>query len=252
MKTLTLLALVALAAVSAANTATFDDLPFANGFAYENGAHLGGAPSFASGDLGFANQYDASYDGFSGFAYSRVQDASTPGFGNQYASDAGGAFSGTNYGVSYGDGATISLPAGGRITGMKVTNTTYAALSILNGDQFARRFTTGDYFILTATGYANGAATGSASIPLADYRFSNPAQDYVLQAWTDFDLSGLGAATSVVFSYASSDVGQYGINTPTYFALDDVRTQAVPEPATLAALALGLTAVARRRKAGAK
>ena len=250
-KTTLLLAFASLAALSAANLATFDDLAFASGYDYENGEHLNG--SFASGGLDFSNDYDPTYDSWSGFAYSKVQNTTDPSFTNQYAAYSGGAYDGTNYGVSFGDGATITLPAGQRIAGMKVTNTTYTALTILNGDPygFSQPFTTGDYFVLTATGFANGAVTGSTSLALADYRFSNPAQDYVLKDWTEFDLSPLGAATSIGFTYASSDVGAFGINTPTYFALDGVRTQAVPEPATLVALGLGFT-LARRRRGGAK
>lgn len=248
-------ALATFAALSAAGTATFDDLSFSTATpTYENGRYLNGAPSFTSGGVAFKNAYDPTYDSWEGFAYSKQRDATSAGLDGQYAAYSGAAFSGTSYGVSFGDGATISLPTGQRILGMEVTNTTYAALAILNGDPYniSKPFATGSFFALTATGYANGLATGSASFNLADYRFADPSKDYVVKDWTYFDLSGLGTATSVVFSYASSDVGQYGINTPTYFALDDVRTQAVPEPTTLAVLGLGVSALVRRRKGGAK
>ena len=254
MRRLAIIALLPLAAFVHAGTATFDDLSYAGSATYENGSHLSG--SFVSGGLSFNNAYNSAYGGYwSNFAYSKVQNDTTAGSGNQYAAYAGNALSGSSYGVSYGSNATITLPSSDRISGMYVTNTTYAALSMLNGDQFGKKFDVGDFFILTATGYAGGVATGSASFALADYRSATPSARYIVKNWSWFDLSGLGAATQIKFSYASSDVGQYGINTPTYFALDNVGTlptQAVPEPMTFAALGFGLAVVARRRKGVAK
>lgn len=259
MKTVLLFAFASSAALAAAGTATFDDLTLAPN-SKENGQNLGG--SFTSGGLTFSNEYYASYDGWSGFAYSNVNDTSTAGYGNQYAAVTGTAKSGSNYGVSF-DTASITLAANTSITGLFVTNTTYAALSMQNGDGFGKKFggQTGndaDFFSIVATGYSGGNATGSAEFFLADYRFANNAQDYIVKDWTWFDLGGLGAATEVRFSYTSSDRTSYDggqtyyINTPTYFALDDVQTQAVPEPATLAALGFGVVSILRRRKGGVR
>lgn len=263
MRTPIAFAFATLAALSAAGTATFDDLALAPN-SYEDGANLSGG--FASVGVGFRNSftdYGGGFTGWDGFAYSNVNDTTTPGFTNQYAATTGAAKSGANYAVAftedYGGGApsVMTLPAGNRVSGLYVTNTTYAALSIERGDTIAKQFggasgNDPDFFLLTAQGFANGASTGNAEFYLADYRFTDNAQDYVVRDWRFFDLSGLGAATTVTFSLTSSDNGSFGMNTPAYFALDDVQFQAVPEPASLAALALGLATVVRRRKGGAR
>ena len=183
-------------------------------------------------------------------------------FDYQYDSAAGGdASTGSGlFGVAFGDGAYVDLPTTGRgASGFsaRFTNTTYAVLSMLNGDSFAKKFGgagggDADYFLLTITGYdglgATGGAIGSVPFYLADYRFADDALDYVVRDWESVDLSTLIGASSLGFSFASSDTGTFGINTPTYFAMDDLSisfaSAAVPEPATAGMLALGLAAAA--------
>lgn len=46
-----------------------------------------------------------------------------------------------------------------------------------------------------------------------------------LKDWAWVDLSNFNISDSLVLSFESSDVGQFGINTPTYVAIDDVNTQ---------------------------
>jgi hypothetical protein len=119
---------------------------------------------------------------------------------------------------------------------------------MLNGDAYAKKFggVSGDeedWFLLTITGKdAGGTEVGSVEFYLADYRFADNGQDYIVNTWEYVDLMGLGVVESLEFSLSSSDMGSYGMNTPAYFALDMV----VPEPGTLVLLALG--GVLLRRK----
>ncbi|MBK8019077.1 MAG: DUF4465 domain-containing protein [Betaproteobacteria bacterium] len=75
--------------------------------------------------------------------------------------------------------------------------------------------------------------------------------DFILEGWQRIDLTSLGMVSSLSFSMDSSDKGDFGINTPTYFALDDLTVTAVPEPGTAVLLTLGVVilaaGVSRRR-----
>lgn len=240
---------------SFAATSTFEDLALSPN-SYENGSNLSPAGSFASGGNAFANAYNAIYGSWSGFAYSNVNDTTTAGYRNQYAAITGTGFGEAgNYAVTYGDTATITLAAGQRPESVYVTNTTYAYLTMRYGDAygFTKKFggPTGndaDYFTVTFTGRdAGGAKTGAVEFALADYR---GATDYIVDVWTLVDLTPLGQAATISLSYASSDVGAFGINTPTYAALDNL--VAVPEPASVGLLSVASgAAMLRRRRAQA-
>jgi len=191
--------------------------------------NAGEAEGFSSGDLFLPNHYNPTYDSWSGWAISSMRDTLTPGFLNQYSAIPGaGAGGSSTYAVSFVFGSSVMHVNGGQITGMYVTNSTYAYLSMRDGDGFAKKFggETGedpDFFLLTVKKYLNGTlSTDSVDFYLADYRFEDPGKDYLVKNWSWLDLSALGEADSLVFLLSSSDVGQYGMNTPAYFCVDNV------------------------------
>ena len=67
---------------------------------------------------------------------------------------------------------------------------------------------------------------GVVEFALADYRFEDSASDYIVDQWTRVDLSSLVGARKLQFGLESSDVGEFGMNTPAYFALDQVALSA--------------------------
>lgn len=248
--------------VASAVTVDFSDISLAPG-TYDNGGPAMGSSSFYSGGASFNNSFTDFGGGFStwaGWSLSAVDDPTTAGYGNQYASAAGGGAGGLAdvYAVGYADDynpSSINLPASQTVVSADVVNTTYAALSMRDGDGFARKFggetgTDPDYFTVTFTGYmgadATGGTTGSVTVYLADFRSSNSAEDYILTDWTTVDLSPLGNASSLSLSFASSDVGSFGINTPTYVALDNLTF--VPEPVCMGLLGLAGLMLRRRRR----
>ncbi len=211
---------------------------------------------WSSNGVHFGNSYSTDFGGiWSGWSYSNVRDAVTEGFGNQYAAFPGAGYEDSaNYAVGFaGESLFLNLPAAERVESVQVTNTTYAALSMLNGDLFAKKFggDTGndaDFLSVTFTGYADvgaqGDITGSQQFFLADYRFADNSLDYVVDSWERLDLTALGEARSVGLSFESSDMGAFGINTPTFVAIDQLTTLSVPEPGCPGMLAaLGLVAL---------
>jgi len=235
---------------AAALTADFEDL----GLGAES--HLD--PCAAPGGVTSRGVLFENDGAFLGFSASTRTDTTTPGFLNQFSNITGtGAGGSSTFGVAFAD-ARIVLPSETIVLGASFTNTTSAALSMRDGDAFSKRFggpagSDPDFFRLLVEGFdAADVSTGVVELMLADYRFEDGAQDYILDAWTFLDLSGLGAVKSLVLSWESSDVGVFGINTPTYVAIDDLTT--IPEPATALLLGLGLAGLARgaRRAAGAR
>jgi Domain of unknown function (DUF4465)/PEP-CTERM motif len=211
----------------------------------------------------FRNDFDDFGGGccWQGWAYSQTTDTTTPGFANQYSAIPGaGAQGSATYGVAFTGGVAgaqgpvtrITLDDPAPVSGAWFTNTTYAALSMRDGDGFAKQFggasgSDPDFLLLTITGLdAAGLPTGSAEFALADYRFADDSLDYIVDQWTWVDLSGLGAVSALQFELASSDEAFGFLNTPSYFAIDDL--EIVPEPATALLLATGLVVLARRRR----
>ena len=197
-----------------------------------------------------------------GWSYSNVNDTTTPGFGNHWAAASGTGYGGSGiYAMANSlspEGAFIDLPDNVGLLDVQVTNSTYAAISMRDGDAFGKQFggATGndsDFFRLTLAGYSgsgkSGTQTGSVEVYLADYRFADNNLDFILTDWTPVDLTSLRAARSISISFDGSDVGAFGLNTPAYVAIDNLRFSAVPEPGnTIVLTACLLTTVARRRK----
>lgn len=248
-------AIVATTSAGAA-VSTFDDLVLPGAQThYFPGTSSSGAFPFASGGVSFNHDY--SNFGFpgccsTGWSYSNHTDTTTPGFENQYSAYAGAGQGGSpNYAVAYVGSQSSDPPtqavfaAPTMLSGAYFTNTTYTALAIRDGYFNANKFggasgNDADFFKLSVTGFNGAAATGSVEFFLADYRFANNAQDYIVRDWAFVDLSGLGTVTRLGFGLSSSDNGQFGINTPAYFALDNLTAAPVPEPHPVMLLLAGL------------
>ena len=222
-----------LAVRAATHVSEFEDMGLSPG-TYWNGSDLSGG--FHSGWALFRNAYNPEWGSWAGFACSTVSNTNTPSYFNQYAvwmpgtGRKGSSAYAVVYDSAWDEQDVIEFPFPVCVQGFYVNNTTYAALSMRDGDWFSKKFggETGDdpdWFKLTITGKdRNGQTLGSVEFYLADYRFTNNALDYIVSDWTWVDLSSLGPQVKTLhFTLSSSDTGEWGMNTPAYFALDNIQ-----------------------------
>lgn len=200
---------------------------------FNNGSDLSGGFYYGLGH--FVNDYDTTYQAWSGWAISTKGDDSTAGWGNQYSAITGSGVNNTDgYAVAdeYGNAKVVlqGAAAGAPVGGLYVTNTAYTYYSMRDGDAFSKKFggSSGndpDWLKLTVRGWFNGALINNmVEFYLADFRFANNSQDYILNTWQWLSLYSLGNVDSIQFYLSSSDTGQFGMNTPAYFAIDNFTT----------------------------
>jgi hypothetical protein len=217
---------------NAQTVATFDDLSLPVD-SFWNGSDMSGG--FNNGNAHFSNTYNSQYSSWGGFAYSSKMDSLTAGFTNMYSSANGKGYSGSaTYAVgfvsAYSGPTSISLTGSAKgkiVDGFYINNNTYTYQSMLNGDTYAKKFTSHDtdWFMLRTYGYMNGVMTDSVDFYLADFRFADSSKAYIVKSWTWIDLSTMGNVDSLSFAMSSSDNGAYGMNTPAYFCMDNFSTR---------------------------
>lgn len=202
--------------------------------------------------------WDTSFGGYwaAGWAVSRKLDGSggasdfakhlycaKPGQGSE--KNMAGKYDGKAFAIGMNGSFFVSEAGpGSGILGFKIANTTFAYNSMKSGDAFAKKFggasgNDADSFVLKISAFHKGQFLFSKRVILADFRFANNAKDYILDSWAIVDLSmpqkEVGPRDSFVFELMSSDNGQFGMNTPGFFAIDEV----------IAARWLGVNAVNR-------
>jgi hypothetical protein len=201
--------------------------------------------TWSSGDADFLYSYNYGCC-WSGFTYSNEIDTTTAGFGNDQSAITGDGvgIGQDNYAVGYLDAfsgvpVTVSFDGPKTVQGSYFTNTTYSYLAVANGDDgndpaFVKGpFGEGDFFKLTVSGLdSGGSSISSLDILLAD-------EAAVIDEWEWVGLSGLGEVYGLSFTMTSSDTGDFGMNTPGYFAIDNLTVVPLPAAVWLFASALG-------------
>ncbi len=207
--------------------ATFEDVPLGSGGIWQPPV---GDNEMPSGGWLFTNSTQYGYWG--GFTASNCTDLSQTGLDAQYTAAAGCGYDGSaQYAVAFTMGVQTDVYAADgqlhTVTGCYVTNNLWTYQDILQGGYGELPYggTTGndpDWFKVTATGKnASGQTVGELDFYLADYRFANNEEDYVLNTWEWFDLSPLGDVATISFSLSSSRGSGYNMITPAYFCMDN-------------------------------
>ena len=187
---------------------------------------------FKSGDILFTSEWVSEFGGYSngGIYPSNLHDSLTTGILNQYSSypKPEGHFAVVHYNdyiaSTEKNKAAFILPEPTVVEYVKVANSTYTYWAIKTGDDgfgSCRAYKDGDWFKVTFTGYnACGENVGSVDYYLADFR---EGKSFIEESWAYVDLSSLGRCVNKVeISFSGTDIGEYGLNTPTYCVIDEI------------------------------
>lgn len=145
------------------------------------------------------------------------------GCGRVYITDKNG------YGVSEPgkDTAVTGVAKKAYFKSVYINNTTFDYLTILNGNSYASALNKENkgwfkvQFIVFESNDPEEYPIGSVEAYLANFDPSL-ADGYmgIIDEWMQVDLSSLPKASVLVINFVGSDCGEYGLNTPTYCALD--------------------------------
>lgn len=103
-----------------------------------------------------------------------------------------------------------------------ICNTTWVMYAVLDGTPFSKKFGIGDTLSLTAHGVHVDGSEATETTDLINVEGSD-VLDGILTSWKTWNLENLGACKLIYFTMDSSDRDpNLGINTPTYFCIDNL------------------------------
>lgn len=191
---------------------------------FEGDYHYG----YETDNLTFEHFYNEEFGYWGGFALTRKfdTDAANGLFENQYAVYNASASEGDGaliyYYDSYNEPCDIVLKDATMLTSVRLNLTTYTYASITDEDinSYARTFADGDYLKVVFTAMSADETLDSAECYVVDYR---DGKRFVATNWDIYDLRSLGKGYDAVrVTIETTDVGEYGANTPLYIALDEL------------------------------
>ena len=218
---------VALCGCKKSSTTFVDDVePNVESFEtqFEGDCHYG----YETDNLTFEHFYNEEFGYWGGFALTCKfdTDAANGLFENQYAVYNASASEGDGalifYYDSYNEPCDIVLKDATMLTSVRLNLTTYTYASITDEDinSYARIFADGDYLKVVFTAMSADEALDSVECYVVDYR---DGKRFVATNWDIYDLRSLGKGYDAVrVTIETTDVGEYGANTPLYIALDEL------------------------------
>ena len=188
----------------------------------ESVLHLAKTGTFESGNFVFTQEVSVSDWGtyYFGNVVSNKKDATYKDDMDGDKSVKGGAYQGKNFLVwtaSYTGEDGIKLKQAAKVPGMYVCNSVYAYASMTKGDAFAGEpVGKDDWFLLTVNGALNGKAVNTS------VEFYLAKGTDIVSDWTYVNLSKLGKVDELHFTLTGSRTGDFGLNTPAYFCIDNL------------------------------
>ena len=172
--------------------------------------------------------YNEEYAYWGGFVQSKVKDTDPANglFTNQYAVYNSAAASGESFMLFYYDAynepCDIRLKKDVTLSEVKLNLTTYTYASITNEaiNDFARTFDEGDYLKVVFTSMKGNEVKGVEECYVVDFR---DGKREMATDWNEYLLTNLGEGYNRVrVTIETTDVGEWGANTPLYIAMDDL------------------------------
>ncbi len=200
-----------------------------------------GESSFISGPLSFMFSGGEGY--WSGFAYSNLSSLNGDYSHDQFAATSLNGMDGdsTNYAVAFivSDwmaGTYDPIPSRISVTngneanfsGFYINNNEMAFITMRDGSLYNKKFggdsgNDPDWFRVKIWGLrADNSTTEPIYHYLSDFRFEDNSLDYIQDSWEWVDLQSLGMVKELQFVMESTDSGDFGINTPAYFVMDNL------------------------------
>lgn len=208
-----------------------------------------GIGSFTSGPLSF--MYDGGEGYWAGFGYSNLTTLNGDYNHDQFVSASYDGMDGdsTNFAVAFVasdwmSGTYDPIPSVITVTdgnaksfsGFYINNNQMAYITMLDGTMFNKKFggesgSDPDWFRVKIWGIrADNTATEPIYHYLADFRFEDNDLDYIQDSWKWVDLQSLGEVKELQFVMESTDSGDFGINTPAYFCMDNLTVMEAQGP----------------------
>ena len=214
--------------VACENTDTPDVNPKSSIESFESSYEVEYLYGYASDVVECEYFYNEEYQYWGGFAVSKCfeTDAAKGVFENQYSAfntkAADGEWFLLYYYDSYSEPCDLIFKKSVMLNSVKLNLTTYTYASITDEDinTFARKFKEGDYLKVVFTPLDSSEAPVGEGVEcyVVDYR---DGKRFVADDWQTFPL-GFVADGNVRVTIETSDVGEYGANTPLYICLDSL------------------------------
>lgn len=184
---------------------------------------------YRSENLEFQYFVNEEYGYWGGFAIASLFDMENGNPENQYSVYNNRAVSGNNYLLYYYDSYNEPCDILCRYHGdyqfatvcLNLSTYTYHSITNEDANPYAREFADGDYLKVVFTALMENKVEGeSVECYVVDYR---DGKRYVATNWDAFDISALsGRMWGIRVRIETSDVGEWGANTPLYICMDNL------------------------------